>query len=57
MSFESLQLISLTPALEEMAQKKIEAGLYNNMSEVIRDAMRTMLERDHSIGALNRSDS
>ena len=46
MSFESLQLISLTPALEEMAQKKIESGLYNNMSEVIRDAMRTMLERD-----------
>ena len=52
MSFETLQLISLTPALEKMAQKKIEDGLYNNMSEVIRDAMRSMLERDQN----NRSD-
>ena len=56
MSFESLQLISLTPALEEMANKKIEAGLYNNMSEVIRDAMRTMLERDQASNALVRSE-
>ncbi len=56
MSFESLQLVSLTPALEEMANKKIEAGLYNNMSEVIRDAMRTMLERDQASRALVRSE-
>lgn len=56
MSFESLQLISLTPALEEMANQKIEAGLYNNMSEVIRDAMRTMLERDRTSNALVRSE-
>lgn len=48
MSFESLQLIALTPALEKMAQKKIDAGLYNNISEVVRDAMRAMLEQDRN---------
>ncbi len=36
--------ISLTPALEKMVQQKVKSGLYNNASEVIREALRLMKE-------------
>ena len=32
--------ISLTPELEEAVKRKVESGLYNNASEVIREALR-----------------
>jgi antitoxin ParD1/3/4 len=32
--------ISLTPALLHIVQQKVESGLYNNASEVIREAIR-----------------
>ena len=32
--------ISLTPELESRIKSKVESGLYNNASEVIRDALR-----------------
>lgn len=32
--------ISLTPELEARIKAKVESGLYNNASEVIRDALR-----------------
>lgn len=32
--------ISLTPELEARKKAKVESGLYNNASEVIRDALR-----------------
>lgn len=38
--------ISLTPKLEELVREKVEAGLYNNASEVVREALRLMQEHD-----------
>lgn len=38
--------ISLTPELEKMVQAKVESGLYNNASEVIREALRDSLRRE-----------
>lgn len=38
--------VSLTPKLEELVRQKVESGLYNNASEVIREALRIMAEHD-----------
>jgi antitoxin ParD1/3/4 len=38
--------VSLTPKLEEMVREKVESGLYNNASEVVRDALRLMATQD-----------
>lgn len=38
--------VSLTPKLEELVREKVESGLYNNASEVIREALRLMQEHD-----------
>jgi len=38
--------ISLTPQLEEMIRQKVDSGLYNSASEVVRDALRLMDEKD-----------
>jgi len=38
--------ISLTPHLEKLVQAKVESGLYNSASEVMREALRLMEERD-----------
>jgi len=38
--------ISLTPALEKLVQQKVKSGLYNNASEVIREALRLMKETE-----------
>lgn len=43
--------ISLTPELERLVQEKVKSGLYNNASEVIRDALRLLVQRD-SMGRL-----
>lgn len=34
--------ISLTPALEKLVKEKVKTGLYNNASEVVREALRFM---------------
>jgi antitoxin ParD1/3/4 len=34
--------ISLTPELEKIVKQKVESGLYNNASEVVREALRFM---------------
>lgn len=34
--------ISLTPELEKIVKEKVRSGLYNNASEVIREALRFM---------------
>jgi len=39
--------ISLTPMLEKSIQAKVASGLYNNSSEVVREALRLMLEREN----------
>ena len=38
--------VSLTPKLEEIIREKVESGLYNNASEVVREALRLMQEHD-----------
>lgn len=38
--------VNLTPKLEAMVRQKVAGGLYNNASEVIRDALRLMEARD-----------
>ena len=38
--------ISLTPHLENLVKSKVESGLYNSASEVMRDALRLLEERD-----------
>jgi len=38
--------VNLTPKLEEMVRQKVADGLYNNASEVIREALRLMETRD-----------
>lgn len=35
--------VSLTPELEKRAREKVASGLYNNTSEVIREALRVAL--------------
>jgi len=38
--------ISLTPQLESLVKSKVESGLYGSASEVMRDALRLLEERD-----------
>lgn len=38
--------VSLTPQLEELVKRKVESGLYNSASEVMREALRLMEEQD-----------
>jgi len=38
--------VSLTPRLETLVKQKVENGLYNSASEVIREALRLLEERD-----------
>ena len=36
--------VSLTPALEDFVRRKVATGLDNNSSEVVREALRLMVE-------------
>ena len=38
--------VSLTPELEQLVQNKVQTGRYNSASEVVREALRLMEERD-----------
>ena len=38
--------ISLNPHFEELIKTKVDSGLYNSVSEVIREALRLLEERD-----------
>ena len=38
--------ISLTPKLESFVREKVKTGDYNNASEVIREALRALQERE-----------
>ena len=39
--------ISLTPTLEKFVQDKVASGLYNSVSEVIREALRLLAAKDN----------
>ena len=38
--------VSLTPQLEAMIRQRVESGRYNNASEVVREALRLLEERE-----------
>jgi antitoxin ParD1/3/4 len=38
--------VSLTPHFESMIREKVESGRYNNASEVVREGLRLLEERD-----------
>lgn len=38
--------VSLTPELEKFVDDKVESGLYNNASEVVRESLRLLKEHD-----------
>lgn len=38
--------VSLTPELESFVKQKVTAGMYNSASEVMREALRLLEERD-----------
>ncbi len=38
--------VSLTPELERYVQAKVESGMYNSASEVVREALRLLVERE-----------
>jgi antitoxin ParD1/3/4 len=40
--------VSLTPQLEAMIRERVESGRYNNASEVVREALRLLEERDRT---------
>jgi antitoxin ParD1/3/4 len=47
--------VSLTPALEQFARECVDSGRYNNVSEVVRDALRLLQEREQRIRNFQRS--
>ncbi len=46
--------VSLTPELEKSVKAKVNSGLYNNASEVIREALRESLKREQENEWLKR---
>jgi len=38
--------ISLTPTLEQYLKQKVESGMYNSTSEVVREALRLLEDQD-----------
>lgn len=40
--------VSLTPELERLINEKVESGLYQTASEVVREALRLLKERDQA---------
>ena len=46
--------VSLTPELERLVNTKVGSGLYQTASEVVREALRLLRERDERLAALRR---
>ncbi len=47
--------ISLTPELESLVKQKVASGLYNNASEVVREALRFMNTNEELVYQLKLS--
>ena len=43
--------ISLTPQLEKLVQDRVKSGRYTSASEVVREALRLLEEKDRLLGA------
>jgi antitoxin ParD1/3/4 len=46
--------VSLTPELERLVTEKVESGMYQTSSEVIREGLRLLRERDERFQSLRR---
>ena len=46
--------VSLTPELEKLVEDKVSSGMYQTASEVIREGLRLLRERDQFIESLRR---
>jgi antitoxin ParD1/3/4 len=46
--------VNLTPQLDSYVAQKVASGDYNNASEVIREALRLLKERDQLKAAIDR---
>ena len=46
--------VSLTPELEQVVNKKVSSGLYQTASEVVREGLRLLIERDQRVESLRR---
>ena len=46
--------LTLTPELDRMVEEKVASGLYESPSEVVREALRLMLERESALDWLCR---
>ncbi len=46
--------ISLTPELDQFVNDKVKTGMYQTASEVIREGLRLLRERDQRVEALRR---
>ena len=44
--------VSLTPELERLVNEKIKSGMYQTASEVVRDALRLLQQRDEQFAQL-----
>ena len=44
--------VSLTPELEQVVNKKVSSGLYQTASEVVREGLRLLIERDQRLESL-----
>jgi antitoxin ParD1/3/4 len=44
--------VSLTPELESLVNKKVKSGLYQTASEVVREALRVLKDRDEQLEGL-----
>ncbi|MGH9815133.1 MAG: type II toxin-antitoxin system ParD family antitoxin [Candidatus Acidiferrales bacterium] len=45
---------SLTPELERLINEKVETGSYQTASEVVREALRLLKQRDEALWQLRR---
>ena len=46
--YSSTMNVHLTPHLDELVQTKVQSGRYNSASEVIREALRLMEQKDET---------
>jgi antitoxin ParD1/3/4 len=46
--------VSLTPELEELVNQKVRSGLYHTASEVVREALRLLKQRDDDVRRADR---
>ena len=44
--------VSITPELEQLINEKIKSGMYQTASEVVRDALRLLRQRDDQLRRL-----